>query len=364
MVLHDLFISKGENALQASDAVQDTLRMRYTDAEGLHFVRPNGTVSYVSFQSTPLQQPSPPTPPPEPTGPTMEQQVARMRSIFASTNLADEDITTLGSYLSQSEAVVFGSAALYASRDVSEMGGLPVGDIDILFRPASQARTDVEDLLVTLGFSKVLSYGGSPLDALWTVESCSNYDAATGGPNPITFAAVTYDSEKPWTTPANKWGSREPLVEYGTSMRWQNGEGTVIQIVSLNEAFNSSSYSEQTLVQYMADTGDFTVASGTFDGTTVNTPYPLDVTTTTYRESVAITNVDWMIYRLHKWVSRGFFVKFLTQSQIADWNLAIERGFLAHQRDGPRRARRDQVLGLLPFPARGANVGRAEAEVV
>ena len=59
MVLHDLYVVKEGQDLQASDAVEGTLHMRYTDAAGLHFVRPDGTISYLESGPTPWAAPWP-----------------------------------------------------------------------------------------------------------------------------------------------------------------------------------------------------------------------------------------------------------------------------------------------------------------
>lgn len=49
-----------------------------------------------------------------------------MRSIFASTNLSDSQITTMYNYLGPNSAVVFGSAPLYAYKRVRDLNGVPV----------------------------------------------------------------------------------------------------------------------------------------------------------------------------------------------------------------------------------------------
>lgn len=311
MVLHDLYVVKEGQDLQASDAVEGTLHMRYTDAAGLHFVRPDGTISYLESGPTPWAAPL-----------SNEAQVAQMRTLFASTGLSDNDITTLWSYLDPYQAIVFGSAALYASRGVSTMGGLPVGDIDLLVAPEAAARASIEGLLGSCGFSQLLTDERGYLDALHLVETCSNY--AGEAVNPITFISVPHRNVGDDQTKPAIWFSRDNFINYQAASRWQNSQGTIVQIICLKSSFNDV-YPGQTLVDFMANNADFTVAAGTFDGTVVNTPYPSDVNVTTYREEVRTYHVDWMIYRLQKWIARGFLIKFQSSTQVDSWNSIISQ---------------------------------------
>ena len=54
------------------------------------------------------------------------------------------------------------------------------------------------------------------------------------------------------------------------------------------------------LTQFVSDTADFTVAAGSFDGTSITMPYPCDIKErlTTYREAIGSTkSLDWLLYR-------------------------------------------------------------------
>ena len=248
-------------------------------------------------------------------------RVAKMRELFATTGLTDAQITQMWKFLGPTTAVVFGSAPLYAWKNVSQLNGIPIHDIDIYFKENSETYNIVKTFLENAGFStgptveipNGIGYvPASLMDKTWTLETSSNYTG--GNTNPLTFG--TFVSEYGFAP--SRIGKDTDTTGY-TALNYQKNGGTRFQLVHENAPTSISDLRE--IVK--GNGGDFTVASGHFDGTSVIMPYSTDADRmiTTYRDKVSIANPDWMIYRLQKWISRGFFVYFKNQTQINDWNV-------------------------------------------
>lgn len=257
--------------------------------------------------------------------------VERMRSFFASTGLSDSEITSLCSYLGPTNAVVFGSAPLYAYKGVTSMNGVPVGDIDILCASDGVSHSAIENLLVSAGFSVVnvitpnfgLDSGSIMPGKDWSMVSSSTY--VSGPTNPIVFDPAS-PAVGPPSHEALIYGDsdlkRKYRFDYLNTKQYQKNSGTIIQL--LPGGTNLPALTN--LSDVMAMDADFTVAAGTFDGTSVITPYPSDVDTmkTVYRDlSLERFSTSWALYRLKKFIDRGFFIYFNNQIQIDRWNHLI-----------------------------------------
>ena len=305
-----------------------------------------------------------PPPPPPPT------PLERMRTIFASTGLSDSEITTMYSYLGPTNAVVFGSAPLYAFKGVDTLNGVPVGDIDIFCDSNGIAYDQITQILIGSGFSLVninhcIESGGPQPSTIpgkdWNIVSMSTY--TTGDTNPIVFEPSIYDNSERCTdiySHATNFGANTRF-DYLSALQYQKNGGTIVQILKGRSFHDLPSGTD--LVSLMAEDGDFTVAAGTFDGSAIHMPYPDDVLTmkTTYREVIYVNpGTSWALYRLQKFIARGFFIYFANQTQIDNWNSLINWHNLALHtsdywytsvQDGPAREAL-ALTGYCPFPLR------------
>ena len=278
-----------------------------------------------------------------------------MRSIFASTNLSDSQITTMYNYLGPNSAVVFGSAPLYAYKRVTILNGVSVGDIDILCESDGVAHEQIRNFLLSSGFSLVNEFVETyTISAFsgkdWKMVSSSKYRGELK--NPVVFDAASPDNTN--TKPFSRTTFGQSQLDYGNTKQYRKNGGTIIQLLL------KYSPSESNLVNFLSADADMTVTAGTFDGKVINTPYPKDLDTmkTTYRDAFLGDRVrSWSVYRLKKFIDRGFFIYFANQAQVNAWNNTITNlyGSAAYwytsvQNDEVREAL--AIAGYCPFPLR------------
>jgi hypothetical protein len=279
-----------------------------------------------------------------------------MRSIFASTGLSDSQITTMYNYLGPNSAVVFGSAPMYAYKRTTNLNGVQIGDIDILCESDGVAHGQIRNFLLSCGFRPANEIVDSSYDLTffsgkdWNMVSSSKYRGELK--NPVVFDAASPNNTT--TIPFANSTFGESKLDYGNTEQYQKNNGTIIQLLL------KFTPSESNLVNFLTAEADMTVTAGTFDGKVINTPYPKDLDTmkTTYRDAFIGDRVrSWPVYRLKKFIDRGFFIYFANQAQVNAWNNTITNlyGSAAYwytsvQNDEVREAL--AIAGYCPFPLR------------
>jgi hypothetical protein len=110
---------------------------------------------------------------------------------------------------------------------------------------------------------------------------------------------------------------------FGTNLVFYDQNKVKIQIIYKPDISGN-------LVNYMKTNSDFTIASGTYDGNLLTISNDINLGITVYRDDIGYfknpydTNSkfkpSWMLYRLKKYIDRGYTIYFNTQSQIDRWN--------------------------------------------
>jgi hypothetical protein len=284
-----------------------------------------------------------------------------MEGMLLRTGLNQAQVTAIMALMNEEDAVIFGSTVTFAYLDQDTMGEDETGPLDIDFLCKDQ---DVVDSLLAVicqddEFSAPDGCPGTeyssyslnfPEDTslMYDIENQITSVQITSAPNEgetmgtidwtlNTFTADDSAMNSPFT--AGRTGLNGVLLfsggEAGSDANngytaiglhmpgdGSNNEIRKIQFV-VPETFGDISQYADSLVDFVAATADFTVSAGTFDGTTIHMPYEDHVNYgfTIYREVVGgLKSLDWMLYRLNKWIARGFTVFFENQQQIDAWD--------------------------------------------
>jgi hypothetical protein len=269
--------------------------------------------------------------------------------ILPLTGLDAGQIETLTSMLGV-DAVIYGSSILYAYKNTLNLGGTPIGDIDI-------AITD------TALFDNILDFLTSAL------TGAERYDNPNIPNYPITdFAALNIGFTK--NLLLNYYLQNTTAPPDGNTMGTFNvqavtdGNGyTNGEIYPLfNKVLNVTTFyfndnlriqlvlydvGTTTAQDEIMQNGDFTAASGVYNGTSLFISSDVAANKTFYRgdqdrrDTLILGKDDWLLYRLDKYIKRGFTIYFANQDLIDLWN---SNEFVTSIPDGIK------VNFICPFP--------------
>jgi len=264
-----------------------------------------------------------------------------LKNLLLSTGLPDAVATNLMSNLGPDLAVIYGSSVLYAYKNTYTMGpgNVPVGDIDIAFKDRSIANIFAKIIVDALGPTCIIKdqtgllYPGfnSIQDGRFDTNNYKlNSSSAPvagelmGSFNVNIVSPANYQiNEGPAYTHDAVGEIRDATYPNTTNASIRLPGKTAIQLVVCDTLLIGL----RTLSEYIQQTMDFTAISGTFDGTTLIEPYSnlINTNIAVYTEDIPVNNFDWMLYRLLKFISRGFTIYFQRQAQINAWNAITKR---------------------------------------
>ena len=276
-----------------------------------------------------------------------DDSITVLRNLIKTTGLSDDDITELFTGIGEDSGFIYGSSVLYAYKKAYTLGpgNVGVGDIDIAFRSSTFLNIFAKFLYTALGpdcmitdINDILSFTDINGDSIKTNANYSEganfgyieadrpsyklISSSAPGVNEMGSLNVEKYYQQSYSYIHDAHGNIKGTVYLNTSVVSIYLPGrTHIQLVLCNNGLIGS----RTLTQYIQQTMDFTIISGTFDGTTLAEPYSDDIKTNiaVYTQDIPQLDgyrLDWMLYRLQKWISRGFTVYFERQGQIDDWN--------------------------------------------
>jgi len=275
-----------------------------------------------------------------------------MRALLKRTGLTDSQVSRVFAVLNAQDAVIFGSAVTYAYLGVDLMNGAnPVNDIDVLVKSES-IRSALTAIFCEVpgvrGCAPEPDYDDSWYNNVQDFDNghyvyLKNAKAPTGAQQIGNITWGYYTDEYQFTLPrvclnnVCEYTGRAVFPDsfspgYVGAGLTMPGDGSAFAIRRVQFPLASEFGSPRgSLVDFVAQQADFTVAAGSFDGTTLHMPFADDLCRgiTTYREVIDASggktnkHVDWVLYRLAKWASRGFVVYFKEQSQINAWNTAF-----------------------------------------
>ena len=295
-----------------------------------------------------------------------------LNTILPLTGLTSDGITALTGELNSSTAIIYGSSILYSAKKdtnrtidgkiVMGPGDVPINDVDILVSSV--------DVLNTLA---LIIYTNLKPDAIPDIYDANNYitspDIRTNpnykhGSNDYVninlisgsnIGCVLNHTIPP--TGSSQMGTLvvDPYISTNQSPQKDISQTPLIGYKSVS--FLSSNYISiqlvliqispipPSLVDYISAYGDFTVASGSYDGTNIVIPLDIASNFTIYREIIDINNIhkDWMLYRLDKYIKRGFTVFFDNQTQIDKWDGILYNSFF------PAWGATSESITLSPF---------------
>jgi len=256
-----------------------------------------------------------------------------LNTILPLTGLTSIQITELISYLSPENAVIYGSSILYAYKNTLVLGNNSnVGDIDIAINDMTVLNNIKNFLTTALPGATIYTNernNSDYLNILYTTDNTVNYllsqtseptnntsigtfilgnNGSSGGNFVISGSASSYSS------------SNVPFI----TTFYQNNK-LLLQLTYYNT-------STLTIKDYIQSTGDFSVGSGTYDGTNFYISSDIDKNITVYRDilntisndaDIVMNKSDWMLYRLKKYIDRGFLIYFDNQTQINTWTNSL-----------------------------------------
>ena len=272
-----------------------------------------------------------------------------LRNLIKTTGLSDDDITGLFAGLGEDKAVIYGSSVLYAYKKTYTLGtgNVGVGDIDIAFRSDSvlnsiatylykalgpECRVNDPNLIVLFNDANgnsirdSVNYSG---DKFILLDKADYKLVSSSAPDVNQMGSFNvekfYQTEYSYITDAIGNIKGTGSLDTRTVLIYLPGK-TPIQLVSCSNGLIAN----RSLAQYIQESSDFTVSSGTFDGTSLAEPYSNDIKNNVAVYTQDIPNItakrlDWMLYRLQKMISRGFTVYFESEGQINDWNSIPKR---------------------------------------
>jgi len=247
-----------------------------------------------------------------------------INTILPLTGLTFIQINQLISYLSPEKAVIYGSSILYAYKNTLVLGNNSnVGDVDIAINDSILYSSIISFLTTALPDATIYNnaYGGlgNYLNVLYTTDTSINYVLGQTGLPANSNSNGIFILSNNNSSAINKvmnYGNNPPYI---TSF-YQNNK-LLIQLSYYNTITN--------IIDYMRVNSDFSVASGTYDGTNFFISSDIDKNRTVYIDPLIVsslddgtnftTRVDWMLYRMKKYIDRGFIIYLDNQTQIDNW---------------------------------------------
>ena len=251
-----------------------------------------------------------------------------INDILPLTGLTSIQITDLISYLSPENAVIYGSSILYAYKSTLVLGNNSnVGDVDIAINSMTVLNNIINFLTTALPGATI--YNNDPsspnyLNVLYTTDYTVNYQLSeTSLPlNNTSIGTFILGNDN---------GEGGNWMRHGGDYGGANGPPLITTFYQNNKLLLQLTYydtSPSTIKDYIQLSGDFSVGSGTYDGTDFYISSDIDVNRTVYRDPFNVSfnrmfKADWMLYRLNKYIDRGFLIYFDNQTQIDDWTNSL-----------------------------------------
>jgi len=260
-----------------------------------------------------------------------------INTILPLKRLKSIQITDLISYLSPTNAVIYGSSILYAYKNTLVLGNNSnVGDVDIAINDTVLYSDIISFLTTALPDATVYrndtNQQSNFLNLLYTLDNTVNYVLSQTSVPPNTSSMGTFILENNNAihgTGVKNYGNNPPII----STFYQNNK-LLIQVAYYDTNPNS-------MKEYIQTIADFSVASGIYDGINIYIPSDIDKNITVYRDPLNIKDIaelpppingindpDWMLYRLKKYIDRGFIIYFDNQTQIDDWTNSLWPDYL------------------------------------
>jgi len=236
-------------------------------------------------------------------------------TILPLTSLSDSNITSLCNLLGK-HAVIYGSSILYASRKTLTLGTTndPINDIDILIDDS-----DVYDNICGLLSSYLSEYDLLNLNEKSKDVPINNLRQqyfVTSSKKPMNDSPMglfNVDKATSSTISGSFISKINDQLFKKKKLYYKDNNHIQIQVQLIQSVDNCLSY-------YILNNSDFTCASGSFDGTNLFISQESLSNITIFRESLA-KKLDWLIYRLDKYIKRGFIIFFDNQKQQDKWDL-------------------------------------------
>ena len=251
-----------------------------------------------------------------------------INTILPLTGLSSIQITQLISYLSPENAVIYGSSILYAYKNTLVLGNTSnVGDIDIAINSMTVLNNIKSFLTTALPDATIYTneYTDPPnnLNVLYTTDNTVNYLLSETSLPPNNISIGTFILGNNGSIDGNR------IISY--LMPQDNCFPLITTFYQNNKLLLQLTYydtSTSTVKDYIQTTGDFSVGSGTYDGTNFYISSDIDINTTVYRDPLIVHDnrmfrADWMLYRLKKYIDRGFLIYFDNQIQIDAWTNSL-----------------------------------------
>lgn len=239
-----------------------------------------------------------------------------LNTILPLTDLTSLQITQLVSYLSPENAVIYGSSILYAYKNTLVLGNNSnVGDVDIAINSMTVFNNIKNFLTSALPGATIYSNTSDAypyrLNVLYTTDNSVNYLLSQTSLPPNNTSIGTFILGNNGNGDGN-WAKTYPGLNPLKISFYQNNK-LLIQLTYYDTTPSI------TIKDYIQSTGDFSVGSGTYDGTNFYISSDIDKNITVYRDPILVTHADWMLYRLKKYIDRGFLIYFDNQTQIDTW---------------------------------------------
>ena len=261
-----------------------------------------------------------------------------INTILPLTGLTSIQINTLLSYLSPEHAVIYGSSILYAYKNTLVLGNNSnVGDVDIAINDTGLYSNITTFLTTALPDATIYDNHNSDynpfgsintnyLNVLYTTDDSVNYILSQTELPVNSNSNGTFILSNNGMTNGNRistYNSCRNTTPYITSF-YQNNK-LLIQLSYYDSARQINPPLSTNIIDSIQITGDFSVASGTYDGTNFFISSDIDKNITVYRDPIdesyenQIVKTDWMLYRFKKYIDRGFIIYLDNQTQIDNW---------------------------------------------
>lgn len=245
--------------------------------------------------------------------------------ILPLTGLDAGQIETLTSMLGV-DAVIYGSSILYAYKNTLNLGGTPIGDIDIAITDTALFDNIVDFLTSALtGAERYDNPNDFPTDFSslnigFTKNLLLNYylQDTTAPPDGNTMGTFNVQA----VTDSNGSTNGEIYQLFNKVLNvttFYFDDNLKIQLV-LYDVGTTTAQDE------IMQNGDFTAASGVYNGTSLFISSDVAANKTFYRgdqdrrQYLILGKDDWLLYRLDKYIKRGFTIYFANQDLIDLWN--------------------------------------------
>lgn len=251
-----------------------------------------------------------------------------INTILPLTGLTSIQITQLISYLSSENAVIYGSSILYAYKNTLMIGNNSnLGDVDIAINSMIVLNNIKAFLTTALPYASISTNDSHEppvyLNVLYTTDNTVNYVLSQTSLPLNTTSMGTFILGNNGSITGN-W-VRNMESDYGVSPPFITSFHQKNKLLLQLTYYDTSTL---TIKDYIQTEGDFSVGSGTYDGTNFYISSDININRTVYRDIFNVkdnrmSKADWMLYRLKKYIDRGFLIYFDNQTQIDAWTNSL-----------------------------------------